>query len=124
MDKPICHGFGFYSSSFRNLGLFKGVYLPRLPVSVGLSCVVGSFMTWKAKYSPQIGTVEVAAATCCTVLSVLLCVVGIAPRPQWILAMILSALILSLVGASIRTLISRNDDAWRKSRDIRRALRP
>jgi len=103
-------------------GLVSQVRPSRVPAGVVVSYVLGAFVTWKARYSPEIGAVEVAAAISSTALSALLCVFPIGLGRQWIvLALIVSGLVFALVGASIKTLISRNNDAWRRKRDIRKS---
>jgi len=103
-------------------GLVSQVRTSYVLAAVGVSYLLGAFAPWKARYSPEIGAIELAAAITSTALSVLLCVFPAGLGRLWMaLALIASALVFAIVGASIKTLISRNNDAWRRKRDIRKS---
>lgn len=100
-------------------GLLESISFRRLPIGLGVALVVGCFMTWKAKYAPRIAVSELMTALANTILSFLICIIRVEPDWVWISILIASALTFSLTGTSLKTVMSRNDDAWRRKKSER-----
>jgi hypothetical protein len=106
-------GFAILASLIFGL-VFRQTFSSSHPMTIPLLLIVGVFATWKGKYAVSISFQELFLAACMAGFSIILSMARPpGDRPVWALLLTVSALIFALLGTTIPTLYSRNDDSWK-----------